>query len=195
METFWALSLGLSFSICAGMRAIAPLFIMALAHRLLPSLVPLGQSMEWLSATPSLLALGIAVFVELVVDKIPALDHLSDLAQTPLRSLSGALVLIAPLVELPGWVLALLFLIGGGSAFTVHSAKAAARAAATATTGGLLNPIISFLEDAITWICCLLALVLAPLVVILAILSVWWLCRRIRRAFSSKTANEKDAPA
>jgi hypothetical protein len=190
-STFFALTLGLSLSVCSGFRAIVPLFILALGNRF-TDLVSLGSNFEWLSSTPALIALTCALVAEFVADKIPALDTIFDILQTPLRTASGAVTIIAPFVELPGWATAILVIIGGASALTVHGAKATVRATATATTGGLANPFISFLEDVFTWVMAILAIFIAPLIALVAIFTMIYLVRRLLRFLKNRKEEELD---
>jgi hypothetical protein len=72
--------------------------------------------------------------------------------------------------------------VGAPSALVPHAAKAALRAASTTVTGGLANPVLSFVEDAISLLAFILA-VLVPLVVVALLglvlfLASRWLRRR-----------------
>ncbi|MDF1661045.1 MAG: DUF4126 domain-containing protein [Planctomycetota bacterium] len=181
---FFALALGLSLSICSGFRAIVPLFVLAVGHRFAPEgMVDLGANFEWLSSTPALLALSCAVIAETLADKIPAIDNLFDVIQTPLRTASGAAVVVAPFLDMPAWAMAILALIGGASALSVHTAKTTVRATSTATTGGMANPFISVLEDVLTWGLCLAALLIAPVVAVIALWILVYMLRKARRLF------------
>lgn len=195
IETLTAIALGLSLSVCSGFRAIVPLALLAFGHRFAPGLVPLGESFDWLTTTPSLFALGAALILEVTCDKVPALDHVVDLVQTPVRTISGALVILAPLViDTPLWAKAILVIIGGSSALTVHGAKATVRAASTATTGGLANPIISIFEDIFTAVMAVLAIVIPIIVAALALLIIVLMIRRLRRFFKQRRA-KAEVPA
>lgn len=177
---FFALALGLSLSVCSGFRAIVPLFVLAVGHRYAPEgMVDLGENFAWLSSTPALVALSIAVITETLADKIPAIDNLFDVIQTPLRTASGAAVVVAPFLDMPAWAMAILALIGGASALSVHTAKTTVRATSTATTAGMANPIISFFEDVLTWGLCLAALLIAP---VIAVITLWILVYMLRKA-------------
>lgn len=181
---FFALALGLSLSICSGFRAIVPLFVLAVGHRFAPEgMVDLGASFAWLSSTPALLALSCAVIVETLADKIPAIDNLFDVIQTPLRAASGAAVVVAPFLDMPAWAMAILALIGGASALSVHTAKTTVRATSTATTGGIANPFISVLEDVVTWGLCLAALLFAPVVAVITLWILVYILRKARNLF------------
>ena len=72
--------------------------------------------------------------------------------------------------------------VGAPSALVPHVAKSALRAASSAATGGLANPALSFVEDAIAVVLLILA-VLVPLVVVALVgltlfLATRWLRRR-----------------
>jgi hypothetical protein len=58
--------------------------------------------------------------------------------------------------------------VGAPSALVPHAAKSALRAASTAATGGLANPLLSLFEDAIS-IVTFVAAVLVPVLVVCAL--------------------------
>jgi hypothetical protein len=71
--------------------------------------------------------------------------------------------------------------VGAPSALVPHAAKSALRAASTAATGGLANPLLSFVEDAISVVLFVLA-VLVPLVVVALLgLTLYFASRWLRR--------------
>ena len=77
MEVVISICVGISLSASAGLRAFMPLFMAGFLARW--DWIPLGESFEWLSEPPALIALGVAMCCEMAADKIPALDHaLSD---------------------------------------------------------------------------------------------------------------------
>ena len=122
-----------------------------------------------------------ATLVEILGDKIPAVDHALDVIGTPLRPAVGAL-LAASVIGIdhdPLTALALGLAVGAPAALVPHAAKSALRAASTALTGGLANPVISVLEDVITVVLFALA-VLVPLLVVLSLALVGgWAARRL----------------
>jgi hypothetical protein len=163
LETVLAIAVGVSLSACAGLRAFLPLFVSGLLQRL-------GlyhyHSFEWLGTTPALVALGVACIVEVAADKVPALDHVLDVAATPLRTVSGGLVAVAAVAPFPTWAIVLLGIAGGGAALSVHATKATVRGASTVTTAGLGNPILSIAED----LACVAGSILAPLLWVAALI-------------------------
>src|SRR5690606_3363422 len=73
----------------AGLRAWLPLLITALLARF--ELLRLGESFEFLASTPALVLFSLATAIEIVGDKIPAVDHVLDLLSTVVRPAAGAL--------------------------------------------------------------------------------------------------------
>jgi uncharacterized paraquat-inducible protein A len=62
-----------------------------------------------------------------------------------------------------------------------HAAKTALRTVSTTLTGGLANPVISLLEDAIAVVTFILAILVPVLVVILLVLTLFFAQRLYRR--------------
>ena len=124
-----------------------------------------------------------ATAIELVGDKIPAVDHALDVIGTPLRPAAGALLAASVLgtVADPLTSVVLGTAVGAPSALVPHAAKSALRAASTAATGGLANPLLSFVEDAVSVLLFILA-VLVPLVVVALLgLTLYLASRWLRR--------------
>jgi len=174
----WQLMMGVGLSACAGLRAFLPLLVVGLAGRY--ELVPLGESFAWLSGTPAITVLAVAVVVELLADKIPVLDNMLDLAGTFVRPVAGAVAAASPLAALDpltGMVVGVI--VGGAVAGSVHAAKTGLRLGSTGATGGLANPVISIAEDAVTLGGSLLSLVL-PMITFVLALGVVFLALRLR---------------
>jgi uncharacterized protein DUF4126 len=160
----------LGLSSASGLRAYFPLLGVALgsdiatpdgAHLIILSKPFQSLGEPWLIALLAVLALG-----EFAVDKIPGLDHASDLIHTLIRPVAGAVVMAGisnPLSEHDPWAAAA---VGAVLAFSVHGMKAATRPVVTATTVGVGNPVLSVGEDIATLIMTLLSL-LAPVLVLL----------------------------
>jgi hypothetical protein len=128
----------------------------------------LGPSFQFLSSNRALILFGVASLIEILADKIPAVDHALDALSTPLRAGAGALLAASALGQAtdPLAALALGAAVGAPAALVPHAAKASLRAVSTAFTGGLANPLLSFGEDVATLILFALA-VLVPLAVVL----------------------------
>ena len=177
-----ALALAIALAASAGLRAWLPLLLAGGLSRL--GVLDLGSSFQFLGSNKALVLFGVATAIELVGDKIPAVDHALDVIGTPLRPAAGALLAASVLgtVTDPLTSVVLGTAVGAPSALVPHAAKAALRAASTTVTGGLANPLLSFVEDAISLLVFILA-VLVPLVVVALLglvlfLASRWLRRR-----------------
>jgi hypothetical protein len=183
-----ALALAIALAASAGLRAWLPLLLAGSLSRL--GVLDLGPAFQFLSSNRALLLFGVATLIELVGDKVPAVDHALDVIGTPLRPAAGALLAASVLgtVSDPLTSIVLGTAVGAPSALVPHAAKSALRAASTATTGGLANPVLSFVEDAVTLVTFALA-VLVPLVVVALLgLTLYLASRWLRRRHAAATA-------
>lgn len=176
-----SLALGIALAACAGLRAWLPLLLASLLAR--AGWLDLGPSFQFLASNRALLLFATASLIEIVGDKVPAVDHALDAIGTPLRPAAGALLAASVMghVTDPLTALALGTAVGAPAALVPHAAKTALRAASTTFTGGLANPILSLIEDGASFVLFVLA-VLVPLVVVsLLALAVLLITRRLRR--------------
>jgi hypothetical protein len=181
-----ALALAIALAASAGLRAWLPLLLAGGLARL--GVLDLGPSFQFLASNKALVIFAVATVIEIAGDKIPAVDHALDLIGTPLRPAAGALLASSVLgtVSDPLTAIVLGTAVGAPSALVPHAAKSALRAASTATTAGLANPLISLVEDAVSLVTFLLAVLVPLLVVALLGLTLFlasrWLRRRRRAA-------------
>ncbi|KNY04415.1 DUF4126 domain-containing protein [Microbacterium sp. GCS4] len=186
--------IGTSLAASAGLNAWMPLFLLGLADRLLPP-VELPSAWAWLSSDLALWIVGALLVLEIVADKIPALDSINDVIQSILRPASGGIAFGAGAgaqtvaVDDPAsffadstWVPVA---VGIVIALAVHVIKATARLAANATTGGLAAPVLSTAEDgasfALAAAAILVPILAAVLLLALIVLVIVLLRRRARR--------------
>ncbi len=184
---------GLSAS--AGLNAYIPLLIVGtLAHY--TDLIELNSPWDTLANPYILIMLGFLVIIEMVADKVPAINHINDAIQTFVRPAAGAVAFAASANVItdihPVLALACGLLVAG----TVHVAKAAAvRPAVTATTGGAGNVPVSIIEDVVSTVVSFLAIlipiVVGTLMVLLLALLLWWLWTRSNEAETSTDALPK----
>lgn len=143
-----ALGLGLVLSMSAGLRAFIPPFALSVLAYL--GVVDLGSSLGWLGSSLAVTTFSLAIIVELLADKIPALDHAMDVVHVALKPAAGALTAYAfmdgsdPLFAAVASVAT-----GGVVAGGTHVLKAGVRLGSTATTGGAGNPLLSIAEDVV----------------------------------------------
>ncbi|MFO0694636.1 MAG: DUF4126 domain-containing protein [Polyangiales bacterium] len=141
--------MGTSLAACAGLRAWLPLLAVGILARL--GFLPLNHAFAFVGSTPALVVFGVATLVELVGDKVIAVDHALDAASTFVRPVAGTVLAAASLSETDPLLATVAGLVvGGGAALTVHSGKAVVRAKSTTLAvfhGGLGNAGLSLLED------------------------------------------------
>ncbi len=177
-----ALLTGLGLAAPAGLNAYLPLLILALADRF-SSAVTLGRPYHFLTTNWGIAIIIILLTIEVVVDKVPGLDHANDLLGSAIRPAAGAVVAMAATSDtnLNPVVALLLGLFAAGS---VHTAKAITRPAVTLATGGLGNPLVSMAEDAAAAITSIVA-IFVPILALgfLALFAAFflWAFRRLRR--------------
>jgi len=142
-----SLALGIGLAACAGLRAWLPLLLAGLLAR--AGVLELGAHFRFIASNEALILFGVATVVEILGDKIPAVDHALDALSTVLRPAAGSLLAASVLWRIPDplTALALGVAVGAPSALVPHAAKSTLRAASTAFTGGLANPVLSLIED------------------------------------------------
>ena len=168
---------GTGLAAAAGLNAYIPLLLLGLAGRFL-DVVTLPTGWAWLENEWVLGILGVLLIIEMVADKIPAVDTVNDWIQTIVRPSSGGIVFgtgatsetaavtdPASFFESNQWVP---IVVGVVIALAVHLMKAGARPALNALTFGLAAPVASVAEDISSVVLSILAL-LAPVLVILAL--------------------------
>ncbi|QNO36346.1 DUF4126 domain-containing protein [Protaetiibacter sp. SSC-01] len=183
---------GAGLAAAAGLNAYIPLLVMGLAARFDWIVLPGGWT--WLSNEWVLVIIGVLLVVEIVADKVPAVDSVNDWIQTVVRPASGGIVFAGGIgtetvaVEDPesfftsgAWIP---IAIGIGLALLVHLGKMLVRPVANLATAGVAAPVLSTAEDGLSLGMVLLALVAPVLVLIglvLMVVGFFLLRRSIRR--------------
>src|SRR4051812_2421076 len=162
MDIFPAVLAGFGLAAPAGLNAWLTLLIVGLAARFHLFGVTLKTPFDVLTSTWVLVALSVLLLIEIFVDKIPAVDSINDIIHTFIRPVAGGVLFAAQSGVVGGLDPWMSFVLGVLAAGTVHASKTAVRPVVTATTGGIGNPIVSFLEDILAAGATVLALV-APL--------------------------------
>jgi hypothetical protein len=183
-QAFLNLMTAFGLSTSAGLNAYIPLLVVAVLARF-TSLVTLSEPYDALSSWWVIGVLAVLLVIEILVDKVPAADTANDIIQTFIRPAAGA-ILFAATTNTIGVHPVLAAICGVLLAGGVHAVKAGGRPVVAATTAGVGNPIVSTIEDVISFVTSVLAIV-APylmigLIVIVVTLFTWWYMRRRRRA-------------
>ena len=183
---------GFGLASAAGLNAYIPLLSMALLGRY-TNLVHLPPGWSWLSNGWVIGIVAVLLIVEIVADKIPALDSINDTVQTFIRPTSGGIVFGSgtaaqtAAVADPGefartgaWIPVV---IGVVTALVVHLTKSAVRPVANVATAGVAAPVLSTVEDFTSAGLTFVAILLPALVIVVLIALVWaavWLLRKRR---------------
>ncbi len=171
---------GLGLAIPAGLNAYIPLLLVAVAQKM--EWIRLEDPYSFLGQWWAIALISVLLVIEVVADKVPAVDHVNDVIQTFVRPAAAGLIAAAAAagnhyVHPVVLVVAGILLAGG-----VHAVKASARPAVNATTGGAGAPVVSVLEDVAAVVMSVLAFVVpALLLVLVAGVVVALLVRRGRR--------------
>lgn len=183
---------GTGLAAAAGLNAYIPLLLMGIAGRI--DWIQLPSGWLWLENEWVMVILGVLFIIEIIADKVPAVDSVNDWIQTAVRPASGGIVFAGGIgtstvaVDDPGnffssgaWIPVV---IGIVLALLMSLAKSAVRPVANIATGGAAAPALSTAEDGASVVLVVLAIV-APVLVMLAlglvILCFVLLLRRMRR--------------
>jgi hypothetical protein len=169
---------GIGLAAASGFRVFVPLLGVALAVRL-GQMTP-GEEWAWVGEPVAVIALGVAVAMEVAAYLIPWLDNALDSVATPAAVIAGTLLTALMLGDAPPalqWILAVV--AGGGTAGVVQTGTVLARVTSLGATGGAANPLVSIGEGLLSVLFTVLA-VLVPLVALalLAGVGIWWMRRR-----------------
>jgi hypothetical protein len=185
---------GIGLSASAGLNAYIPLLVVGVLGRY-TGLIVLPAGWSWLENGWVIGILAVLLAIEVVADKVPAVDSVNDVLQTVVRPASGGLVFGAAsasqtaTVSDPGdfftsnqWVPVVAGVI---ISLVVHGAKATARPVLNVTTGGVAAPVVSTAEDATSAVMSVVAIVL-PILVLVFLFALFggfvWLRERRRQA-------------
>jgi hypothetical protein len=180
MEVLLGIFSAFGLSASAGLNAYIPLLVVGVIAHYFPNVLTLNSPWDTLANPWILILLGILVIIEMLADKIPAVNHINDLIQTVVRPVAGAIAFAASAKVVtdisPVLALACGLLVAG----SVHVVKAAAvRPAVTAATGGAGNVPVSIAEDITSTVVSILAIVIPILmgillVILVSLLISWW---------------------
>jgi uncharacterized membrane protein len=196
---------GAGLSASAGLNAYIPLLIVGLVSRFTDAL-RLPSGWDWLSSWWALTVMAVLLLVEVVVDKVPVVDHVNDIIQTAVRPAAGGAVLSASTAAgqldahtgtalhtsdnpVLGWVVGIVI------ALCVHVTKALMRPVINGGTLGFGTPVVSAVEDTGSAGMSLLAIfvpILAGVALLLMVVGFVWLWRA-RRRWKQRRARAKAA--
>lgn len=180
----------------SGLNAWIPLLGLGIAQR--TGVVTLTEPFDRLGSTTALVVLAVVFLIDLVGDKIAVVDHVLHAAGTVVAPISGAIVFAAQenlISQSHPWAAALAGVVLGES---VQLARGAVRPAVTAGTAGVGNPVVSAIEDAVSVVLTVLAIlvpVLAFVLLVTLVVVVWRRVVRWRRRRAARRAASGDVIA
>lgn len=174
-------SLGLSGA--AGLNAYIPLLALGILDRL--GWTNLAPSYDWISSPWTIGIVGLIALLDFVGDKVPGVDHVLHTVGGWINPLAGAVVFAANSGVFQNVNPTLALVAGAIVGGTFHASRAAVRPVATATTGGLGNPVLSFLEDVSSGVLTFLA-IFAPIVSVLTLALIALLIFSLWRRFKGR---------
>lgn len=171
--TLFANLLGaLGLGAASGLNPWIPLLGLSIAQR--TGAVELSSSFDWLGSNAALAVLVVLFLLDLVGDKVPAIDSVLHVVGLVVAPASGAIVLAAQDNLISNSHPALAGTVGLVLAGSVHMARGALRPAVTATTGGMGNPVVSAIEDVVSATITVLAVIVPVLAFLFVVgLAVW----------------------
>lgn len=188
---------GLGLATASGLNAYIPLLALGLLSRF-TDLVSLPHGWAWLENGWVMAIVAVLLVVEIVADKIPALDSVNDAIQTFVRPTSGGIVFGSgtaaqtAAVTDPGafaqsgqWVPVV---IGVLVALVVSLTKSTVRPAANVATAGVAAPVLSTIEDGVSVALVFVAILLPVVVLVVLALLVWGVVKLWRRRRRAKDA-------
>ncbi|GJQ60568.1 MAG: DUF4126 domain-containing protein [Candidatus Scalindua sp. AMX11] len=189
MEIISSIGILLGSSWASGVNLYLSMAGLGIAHRM--EWIKLPGDLEIISH-PAILGVAIFLFVvEFIADKIPYVDSLWDSFHTFIRPLAGAAIGYSAMSDSSQVMQIVVALLTGGIALDSHLTKATSRLAINASPEPVSNSVASLTEDATVIGALYLILyhpvVIAILVTLFIILSVWFLrkmYRFLRRVFS-----------
>ena len=192
---------GLGLATASGLNAYIPLLALGLLSRF-TDLISLPHGWAWLENGWVMAIVAVLLVVEIVADKIPALDSVNDAIQTFVRPTSGGIVFGSgtasqtAAVTDPGafaqsgqWIPVV---VGVLVALVVSLTKSTVRPAANVATAGVAAPVLSTIEDGVSVALVFLAILLPVVVLVVLALLAWGFVKlwRRRRGRNASVASE-----
>lgn len=186
-ELLLTILMGIALSAASGFRIFVPFLIVSIAS--LTGNLTLSDSFSWIGTLPALITFSVATLFEITGYFIPWVDNLLDTIASPVAVIAGIILTasvvldISPLLK---WVLAIIG--GGGAAAAIQAFTGITRAASTASTGGLGNPLVSSMELGGSASLSLAAIFIPLIAGIAVILLLVWAVRSLLKKYRRFTA-------
>jgi len=183
METLLSILVGIGLAAACGFRVFVPPLVISIAAK--AGHLKLASGFEWMGSDVALVCFAAATALEITAYYVPWLDNALDTISTPAACVAGAVVMASMVGDMSPFLKWTLVLVaGGGAAGAVQAVTVTTRAASTAVTGGLANPIVATAEAGGSVLASILAIVV-PVVAMLGVFGVAWLGWRLLKRWSA----------
>jgi len=182
MEAATSLLQALGLSTAAGLRSYLTLLAVGLTDRF-TGLIELSAPYDLLAHPVTLGVLALLAVADFVGDKIPVVDHALHAVEALVNPAAGVIVALS-VSDAAGVHPLLAGAAGLIAAGGTHATRSLARPAVTVGTGGVGNPVVSLIEDALAAIAIVVAILLPALVLLVLALTLyigWRVFRRMQR--------------
>lgn len=177
---------GLSAS--AGLNAYIPLLVVALLAKF-TNTITLASPWNALESWWTIGVLVVLSIVEIVADKVPAVDHVNDVVQSFIRPTAGAILFAASANAITDISPVLSLICGLLVAGSVHATKSlVVRPTVTVATAGLGDPVVSTAEDIFAVVVSVLSVLVPILMIILVFLVIWFIAWRLKKRKEKKAS-------
>lgn len=190
---------GSGLAAAAGLNAYIPFLLVAVLARVTDVIV-LPPDYAWVSSDAAIGVAGVLLISEVILDKIPVVDHLNDTVATLIRPTVGGLIFSATAsaenLDNSAWMRDnpwLGVVLGVIVAGITHATKATLRPAVNVSTAGFGAPVVSVVED-LTSLWLSLVAIFAPVLVIVVLVVLAWATYRLF-AWVRRRRRRRDAPA
>lgn len=170
-------------SSATGLNAYLPLVVSGLLVK--TGYLDVGSEFKSLGTWPVIGVLIALLLVDIVGDKIPAVDSVFHLVGTVVHPVAGAIAFASQtgVVEDVHPMIALV--VGAATGGSIHLGRAALRPVSTVATGGVATPFLSATEDVMSGVTTAFAVVI-PIVGIVLVVGLIWMFFRFRRRLGRK---------
>lgn len=169
-------ALGLSGA--SGLNAWLPLLMTGVLQR--TGMVDVAPAWDAIGSTPVLIGLAIIFTLDFIGDKVAVIDHALHAIGTIAHPVAGVVLFDSQAgAEFP---LIVSLLLGGGTAGSLHAARATARPIINGASAGIGAPVASAIEDLVSAILVIVAFALPLLAVLLIALLFFIFYKAARRA-------------
>jgi len=187
MDTLLSIGIGIGLAAACGFRVFVPLLVVSIAAH--TGHLTLASSFQWMGSDGALVTFACATAVEIAGYYIPWVDHLLDTLATPAAIVAGAVVSASVFTNMDPflrWTLAVI--AGSTAAGLVQGGTVITRAASTATTGGLGNPLVATLELFLAGAVSIFLIMLPYIGLALVAITLIFIGRKVWKRFRPATA-------